>query len=84
MRRRVLVMLMVTLAVTAGGCATREEWTTWNEHPTHFASGDHMVFSVRNREGRAPRVARKDITLASNEGWWGKALTVAQEQILER
>jgi hypothetical protein len=77
-------MFVTTLALAGGGCASNEEWATWNAHPTHFASGDHMFFSVRNREGRTPRVARRDITLASNEGWWGKPLTVAQEQILER
>ena len=84
MRMRVVGLLIATLALGAGGCATSEEWTTWKEHPTHYASGDHMFFSVRNREGRAPRVARKDLALAGNQGWWGKALTVAQEQIIER
>ena len=36
------------------GCATGEEWATWKAHPTHFASGEHMFFSVRNKEGSAP------------------------------
>ena len=84
MRMRTVGLLIATLAFGVGGCATSEEWTTWKEHPTHYASGDHMFFSVRNREGRGPRVARKDLALASNQGWWGKALTVAQEQIIER
>jgi hypothetical protein len=43
-----------------------------------------MFFSVRNKEGAAPRVTRKDIALARDEGWWGKPITVSQEQILER
>src|SRR2546425_6123928 len=30
------------------GCATKQEWETWAAHPAHFASGDHLVFSVRN------------------------------------
>ena len=66
------------------GCATSEEWQTWNEHRTHFASGDHMFFSVRNREGGQARVTRNDIAMARTEGWWGKPITVSQEQILER
>ena len=82
MRFRLLLVGSVLVAVT--GCATGEEWTTWKAHPTHFASGEHMFFSVRNREGTAPRVTRQDITLARNEGWWGKPITVSQEQILER
>jgi hypothetical protein len=43
-----------------------------------------MSFSIRNTEGRTPRVARGDITHAASEGWWGKSVTVGQEQILER
>jgi hypothetical protein len=79
---RLLLIGGALLAVA--GCATSEEWQTWKEHPTHFASGDHMFFSVRNREGQAAKVTRDDITKARNEGWWGKPITVSQEQILER
>jgi len=82
MRLRLLLLGGVLVAVT--GCATGEEWATWKAHPTHFASGEHMFFSVRNSEGSAPRVTRQDIALARDEGWWGKPITVSQEQILER
>jgi hypothetical protein len=43
-----------------------------------------MGFSVRNREGTTPRVSRQDISLAREQSWWGKPITVSQEQILER
>jgi len=76
----VLVLVLVALA----GCASSEEWETWKTHPSHFASGTHMGFSVRNREGTSSRVNREDIASAREEGWWGKAITVAQEAILER
>ena len=76
------IALAVALWGTAG-CATSQEWTTWKEHPTHFASGDHLSFSVKNSE-TAPRVTRKDIVVARDEGWWGKPITVSQERILER
>jgi hypothetical protein len=81
-RLRLLLVGGVLMAVT--GCATGEEWATWKAHPTHFASGEHMFFSVRNKEGAPPRVTRQDIALARDEGWWGKPITVSQEQILER
>jgi hypothetical protein len=68
----------------AAGCATSQEWATWKDHPTHFASGEHLSFSVRNPEGKSPRVTRRDVALARDEGWWGKPVTVGQEQILER
>ena len=82
MRLRLLLVGGVLVAVT--GCATGEEWATWKAHPTHFASGEHMFFSVRNGEGSAPRVTRQDIALARDEGCWGKPITVSQDQILER
>jgi hypothetical protein len=43
-----------------------------------------MGFSVRNRTGTAPRVTRDDISRARDEAWWGKPITVSQEQIQER
>jgi hypothetical protein len=78
------LLLFAALLVGAAGCASGEEWNTWYEHRTHFASYDHMGFSLRNSEGSAPKVTRKDIQLARDEAWWGKPITVAQEQILER
>jgi hypothetical protein len=84
MRRAMRLLLVGGALVAAAGCATGEEWQTWREHPTHFASGEHMFFSVRNREGSTPQVRRGDIAKAKDEAWWGKAITVSQEQILER
>jgi hypothetical protein len=81
-RWKILLGLSALLAV--GGCASGEEWKTWREHPTHFASGDHLFFSTRNAEGTQPRVTRQDIAMARDQGWWGKAITVDQGQILER
>ena len=66
------------------GCASNEEWATWKQHPTHFASGNHGFFSIRNRDDQAKRVTRQDIALARDQGWWGRPITVAQEQIQER
>ncbi len=76
--------IVIVLFLTTSGCATDEEWTTWRSHSTHFASGDHLVFSVSNREGAAPHVTRQNITMARDQGWWGRPITVNQDQILER
>ena len=78
------VLLIGGVLLASAGCATREEWSTWREHPTHFASNEHMSFSLRNGKTAAPRVRREDIAAAREEGWWGKPVTVAQERILER
>ena len=79
---RFLIGLGALLLFT--GCASSDEWQTWKEHPTHFASGDHFFFSPRNREGGPARVTRQDIAMARDQGWWGKPITVSLESILER
>ena len=77
--------VIITSLVLAAGCATTDEWGTWREHPTHFASGRHLEFSMRNCcDGTAQRVRRHDLAQASVEGWWGKPITVPTDQILER
>ncbi len=81
---RAHVLLLALLLVTLAGCATKEEWEAWNSRPAHFASDSHMMFSLRNRVGATSRVTRQDIATAREEGWWGKAITVSQEAILER
>ena len=78
-----LVVILIALA-GAAGCATGEEWRTWYTHRTHFASGDHMSFSVRTPDTGPARVTRTHLALARDEGWWGKPVTVAQTDILER
>jgi hypothetical protein len=83
-RHRHWWLAVATILIGVSGCATGEEWATWKQHPTHFASGDHLSFSMRNREGSAARVTRNDIGKSRDEGWWGKPITVSQEQILER
>lgn len=65
-------------------CATSEEWAEWRSHNTHFASGTHGMFSMRNnRDGSNPRVSRTDVEAARQESWWGKAITVSPEQIFQ-
>jgi hypothetical protein len=77
------IVLALSLAGLTG-CATGEEWNTWYSHRTHFASGDHMSFSVRTPETGPGRITRKEMSAARDEGWWGKPVTVAQADILER
>ena len=82
MRTRMLAVLLLSgVAVATGACATSEEWADWQKHSSHFATGDHLFFSVRNREGTPPRVTRGDLQMARAEEWWGKAITVTPEQI---
>ena len=84
MRSRILrTMLLGTVMLGAVGCASSEEWAEWKGHNAHFASGSHIGFSFRNREGAQPQVRRTDMAMARDESWWGKAITVSPEQIIQ-
>ncbi len=54
--------------------------TAW----VHFASGDHLSFSIRNVEDSDPHVSRHDLSVARQERWWGGPVTVSQNEIVER
>lgn len=84
MRKLAYGFLTLPMLVLLVGCATSEEWGTWQSHTSHFASGDHFKFSVRNGEAKTARVTRQDVALARDQAWWGKAITVEQAQIIER
>lgn len=61
-----LVLTGVAL-LTLAGCATERQWEIWRARPTHFASGDHLLFSVGNREGTDPPVTRHHVSRARAE-----------------
>jgi len=81
-----MVAILITLAaaVVLSGCATSEEWAEWKAHSTHFASDQHMGFSMRNnKDGSNPKVTRRDMDSSPRENWWGKVITVRPDQIFE-
>jgi hypothetical protein len=77
--------LVVTVLFLMGACATSDDWKVWREHTTHFASGEHGMFSIRNnKDGSNPRVTRRDIEDARTQNWWGiYAVTVSPSQIFQ-
>ncbi|HLC42120.1 MAG TPA: hypothetical protein VJO34_10920 [Methylomirabilota bacterium] len=84
MRKGTAFALILGVGVLASGCATSAEWAEWRAHPTHFASNQHLGFSVRHTgESPTPSVRRGDIDAAQKESWWGKAILVSPDQIFE-
>lgn len=76
--------LLLAVALLVGACASSEQWADWRAHTTHFASGQHATFSLRNNnDGSNPRVTRADVEAARTETWWGKAITVNPDQIFQ-
>jgi hypothetical protein len=81
MRNKGLFVILLALVATTG-CASSEEWNTWYTHRTHFASGDHMSFSLKN-QGQTPRVSAGDSRLAASQSWWGQPVVVRADQIFQ-
>lgn len=77
-------LLLGAAFIITAGCANSEEWEIWKSNSAHFASGEHFQFSMRNREGKPVQVTRDDVELARQQNWFGKFITVRQEDILER
>jgi hypothetical protein len=78
------MLVMGTSLLLVGGCATSEEWQTWRDSKSHFASKEHFDFSMKNSGKGSSTVTRQDVAMAQNQKWFGQPITVSQEQILER
>ena len=77
--------LLTAIVFAAGACASGDDWRMWRSHSTHFASGEHGFFSMRNnKDGSNPKVYRSDIESSRQENWWGLyAITVSPSQIFQ-
>jgi hypothetical protein len=69
------LLLIAAVMFSMSGCVSARDWADWVEHPTHFASTDHLAFSVRAShaevDGPQPIIRDEDIQLAQDEAWWG-------------
>jgi hypothetical protein len=79
------LLLIAAVMFSMSGCASSQDWAFWRAHPTHFASGEHMAFSLRhhdngydlggngsgNANGSDQRITDAEMALAQDEGWWG-------------
>ena len=71
------LLLIVAVLFSMSGCASSQDWAYWREHPTHFASGGHMTFSVKNDNPYYPMVTEADAKQAQAYGWWGDQVPLA-------
>jgi hypothetical protein len=83
MRFWISVLIALTGAMLLGsGCANQTQWNRWDAHPTHFASGEHLWFSVLNQGKKdPPRVTRGDLQRARAQSWWGDPVVVRPRQV---
>jgi hypothetical protein len=85
MLSRIIRGFLVVAVVFLTGACTSEDGKVWLAHNTHFASGEHGFFSLRNnKDGSNPSVSRADIEGARNQNWWGiYAVNVSPNQIFQ-
>jgi hypothetical protein len=82
MRLAIRLLLLGGIVVAASACASSDQWTEWREHSSQFASGRHMLFSLRHRgENPTPRVTQRDVEKARAESWWGEPIVVRPDQL---
>jgi hypothetical protein len=65
------LLLIVAVLFSMSGCASSQDWAYWRNHPTHFATGGHMTFSMKNDNVYYPTVTEADVKQAEAYGWWG-------------
>jgi hypothetical protein len=79
------LFVLVCVGALGSGCASQKQWAEWDKHSTHFASGEHLWFSVTNRgEKPTPRVTRGDLQRARNQSWWGDQVAVRPRQVSDK
>jgi hypothetical protein len=73
------LLFIAAVMFSMSGCASSQDWAFWRAHPTHFASGEHLNFSMRhdtgyhhgNGTGPEPKITDLDLAMAKDETWWG-------------
>jgi len=67
-------ILLGGVLLFATACTTGEDFQTWKDHSTQYASDRHMAFSARNVGAKRAKVTETDLANAQKEQWWGKGL----------
>jgi len=71
------LLLLSAVMFSMSGCArltatlADDDWKIWMAHPTHFASTDHLAFSMK-RHPTTASITEADTTRAEREEWWGR------------
>ena len=84
MGTRITQALLIAVGLATVGCATSGDWAAWSQNTSHFASGQHALFSMNHQGGSSAPVTRADVDTARAQAWWGLPITVSSAQILEK
>jgi hypothetical protein len=84
MGARITQVLLLATGLATGACATSGDWAAWSQNSSHFASGQHALFSMNHQGSSSAPVTRADVDTARTQAWWGVPITVSSAQILEK
>jgi hypothetical protein len=65
------LLLLSAVMFSMSGCTSVVDFQTWAEHPVHYASGQHLAFSVKSHP-TAASITEADTAAAAREEWWGR------------
>src|SRR5437867_1815142 len=65
------LLLLSAVMFSMSGCATLDDWRIWSGHQAHFASADHLAFSVKSHD-TSVSITEVDTAAAAREEWWGR------------
>ena len=77
------LLLLSAVMFSMSGCASVREWRMtalrdWSEHPAHFASNQHMAFSMKSHK-TAASISDADTDAAAREQWWGQVVPTREK-----
>jgi hypothetical protein len=80
------LLLLSAVMFSMSGCGSTKawqgtalsDWQVWAQHSSHFASGQHLAFSLKSHPTPAS-ISEGDKATASREEWWGQL--VPQEKV---
>ena len=73
------LLLLSAVMFSMSGCSSTKawqgtalsDWQVWAQHSSHFASGQHLTFSIKSHPTPAS-ISEADKAIAAREEWWGQ------------
>ena len=73
------LLLLTALMFSMSGCAS-QQLTIWATNPAHFASAQHLAFSMKSHPSEAS-ITEEDVQAAAREEWWGRLVPAGSEGV---
>ncbi|MGH7380770.1 MAG: hypothetical protein ACREKR_00875 [Candidatus Methylomirabilales bacterium] len=73
-----LVIVGLALSAGLGACAKQYEEYGIKQGGTHFASFEHMGYSLK---GEKPKLTKAEASTAKTEGWWGTPVRYTVDEL---